>query len=329
MSNWFKQLFGFEEESPSQVRALLTLEKGELRSKGNNESFEAGSLEIPSLKALRASVRKEKKGENQLAEVVGDVQRFHADSENNGAIFQAASQFNLLEMTGPNVTPEEGITRYEMDRTQGPACAIACGAGTVFRNYFVPVNGQIGQTADQQIDCLSEIGTYFDNPAQQHWRMQNGYALASESGLAHISAHLKGLNAEAYEEVKGLLQIGVQKDTQVTIADSFQKVTQVYCSALPVAYSNIAADKWKDFASLILDATYEATLLAAIANKQQTGNAKVFLTLVGGGAFGNKSAWIFEAVIKNLRKFKHAGLDIKFVSYGQSKALVREIIDAV
>ena len=48
--------------------------------------------------------------------------------ENAGALFQVASQLNLLEMTGPEVTPEDGVTIYQDDRTQGPACAIAAGA---------------------------------------------------------------------------------------------------------------------------------------------------------------------------------------------------------
>ena len=29
----------------------------------------------------------------------------HADPELEGALFQVASQFNLLEMTGPSITP--------------------------------------------------------------------------------------------------------------------------------------------------------------------------------------------------------------------------------
>jgi len=37
------------------------------------------------------------------------------------APFQVASQFNLLEMTGPSVTPEHGVARYAHDPTQGPA----------------------------------------------------------------------------------------------------------------------------------------------------------------------------------------------------------------
>lgn len=42
--------------------------------------------------------------------------------------------------------------------TQGPAYAIAAGAGTIYRNYLAVVNGQVGQSADTQIDCLADIG---------------------------------------------------------------------------------------------------------------------------------------------------------------------------
>jgi hypothetical protein len=42
--------------------------------------------------------------------VTGDVWRMHLLPENAGALFQLASQFNLLEMTGPEVTPENGVS---------------------------------------------------------------------------------------------------------------------------------------------------------------------------------------------------------------------------
>jgi hypothetical protein len=57
--------------------------------------------------------------------VTGDVWRMHLLPENAGALFQLASQFNLLEMTGPEVPRENGVvTIYQHDHTQGPACAI-------------------------------------------------------------------------------------------------------------------------------------------------------------------------------------------------------------
>jgi hypothetical protein len=51
----------------------------------------------------------------RVSELVGDAKALHADSANAGAVFQVASQFNLLEMVSPSVTPEQGIGIYEND----------------------------------------------------------------------------------------------------------------------------------------------------------------------------------------------------------------------
>jgi hypothetical protein len=65
--------------------------------------------------------------------VTGDVRHMHQLPENSGASFQVAFRFNLLEMASPDVMPEHGVTRYQYDRTQGPACAIAAGAATIYQ----------------------------------------------------------------------------------------------------------------------------------------------------------------------------------------------------
>ncbi len=40
-------------------------------------------------------------------------------AENPNATFQAASQFNCLEFCNPKLVPEEGVTFYFADMTQG------------------------------------------------------------------------------------------------------------------------------------------------------------------------------------------------------------------
>ena len=70
-----------------------------------------------------------------LASPVGVVPLI-MDPRNAGAVFQAASQFNALEMVGPGVSPRQGVASYAADPTQGPKCAMACPAGTVYRNYL-------------------------------------------------------------------------------------------------------------------------------------------------------------------------------------------------
>lgn len=326
---WFEQLTGFKEESPDQVRANLYVEGEHLISRVNNAAFSYGRLDQPSLEELRRTVLLDQlNGHIKLSEVVADVQKLHTLPENNGATFQVASQFNLLEMASPDVTPEQGVNGYYFDKTQGPACAIACGAGTIYRNYFVDLGTQIGQTAHKQIDCLSDVGAILNNRERKLWTMTNGYALANSEGLKSISRELSGLTETDYEALKGKLRIGVQNNAEVTISADKIKVSQCYCSALPVGYSNIPALQWEAFSRFVLEATYEATFYAALQNFKKTGNKRLFLTLVGGGVFGNKSEWIFDAIGLALSRFAKAPLDVKIVSYGASNGQVQDFIAA-
>ena len=64
----------------------------------------------------------------------------------------------MRQSEAPKVNPKQGVARYQQDRTQGPACAIAAGAATIYRNYFAPVNGTHGQTATRQLDALADLG---------------------------------------------------------------------------------------------------------------------------------------------------------------------------
>lgn len=327
---WFEQLMGFTEESPEQVRSNIVLDGSHLTSKVNGRSFAWGRLETPSLAEARLWVdRNSMPASRELCvqEAVADVRELHMDPRNAGALFQVASQFNLLEMVSPNVTPEQGVGIYEHDRTQGPVCAIAAGAGTIYRNYFAPVNGEIGQRAGNQIDCLANLGQALGNTNAQLWQMRNGYALATEQGLLSIGEMLEGCLPRERDRFKKMLRIGLQSNTQVTIGDADHTVTQAYCSALPVAYSRLPSVLWAKFATLVLEAAYEATLLAGLRNYDMTGNNRVFLTLLGGGAFGNDRVWILDAIRGALELYRDTGLEIILVSYGRSDPHVRALAE--
>lgn len=326
---WFEALMGFDERSPSQVRANIVAEGETLTSLANQRRFVCGQLETPSLGALRGRVGKRQRsaGKLRIREIVADVSTLHADKVNAGSLFQVASQFNLLEMASPDVPPERGVGIYEGDFTQGPACAVACGAGTIYRNYFANVSGQIGQSTTHQIDCLADIGAALGNPEAQLWEMRNGYALASPAGLVEISRRLGAMSEGDRDRLRQLLQVGVQWNTQVTVENSEHLVTQAYCSALPVAYSKHPCELWEGFARLILEASYEATICTAILNSLNTGNNRVFLTLLGGGAFGNKIGWIIEAIVRVLKLYAGWNLEIAIVSYGESKEPVRQLVE--
>ena len=143
--DWFERLTGFRETSYDDTRAKLKVDGSRLQSLINGKNYGIGELELVSLQALRERVKSAGglPGRLKVSVVTGDVRHMHQSPENAGALFQVASQFNLLEMTGPEVSPEDGVTRYQHDRTQGPACAIAAGAATIYRNYFAPVGGRL------------------------------------------------------------------------------------------------------------------------------------------------------------------------------------------
>jgi hypothetical protein len=326
---WFQNLTGCGEESVESVHQHLTVEEGWLHSRLNGRSWRCGRLETPTLAQLRERVRSiDHRPETiSVRETVANVQHLHQDRANEHSLFQVASQFNLLEMTSPGVTPECGVGIYEDDFTQGPACAIAAGAGTIFRNYFVKVDGGLGQTEHRQIDCLSGIGTLLDNSQQRLWRMVNGYALPSSEGLHEINQQLGDMDEVSRDAVRQALQIGLQWDTQVTLDDAGHTVSQAYCSAMPVAYTRHSPELWAPIASLVLEAAYEATICAALLNRARTGNNQLFLTLLGGGAFGNQPEWIMTAIRRSLDLYADSGLDVAIVSYGSSSRSVRQLVN--
>ena len=329
---WFEQLFGFTEQSPAQVKKNLSLEGTKLTSLVNKQTYECGTLEVPELGELRSDAAvnaQQTAGRTTFRQVVGDVQDLHTAPESQKAMFQVASQFNLLEMATPNAIPEDGVGIYEYDHTQGPACAIAAGAGTVFRNYFVPLNDQTGQSKHDQIDCLSDIAKTLRNESKQLWHMKNGYAFASASGLRIIADHLATLEKESLDLLRAKLHVGIMWNTEVTIGQPEDMtvassgkapclpthVSQIYCSAVPVSYSSEPASAWEPFARLILEATYEASLNAAVINQARNGSNLLFLTMIGGGAFGNPTEWIVDAMRRALRIHKNSGLDVRLVSH--------------
>lgn len=111
--------------------------------KTNQKSYNIGNFQSSSLEFLRQEgikyLRKyfEKlSSSSQTPSFKLDFQflpiqdAFNLASEYPGSVSMVASQFNCLEFVNPNVVPEDGVTNYIYDHTQGPSCAMSCGAGT-------------------------------------------------------------------------------------------------------------------------------------------------------------------------------------------------------
>jgi len=350
---WFEEVFGFVEDQDYEItkKNFEIIDKGKtLLSRVNNQKFHIGLFETPSLKVLNENIFCE---ENQaksggstpscgdlptmtklsFTNICGEVQSLHVRYPRS--VFQVASQFNCLEMVGPKVTPDKGITIYRMDQTQGPKCALICPAGTLYRNYFVNGTGQGGEkgkqlnTIDDAINIL-EIAYAKQNKesGQKHnsntfFHMSNGYALPLSTASMKIVNDLL-LDEDLRERIKNSIKVGVHWDVEVKSKFKERRncVTQVYCSACPVAYTKyISSQLWAPFASLCLEAMYENTLAVAatIASKRRkegkSERVRVFLTSLGGGAFGNRNTWIHRAILKALLKYESFPLDVALIHY--------------
>lgn len=304
MTTWFESLFGFAETTYEETRAKFVHEGTTLRSLVNNRSFEAGTFSTPSLHSLR-EIADSKRGRGRVRlrhEIIGDALELHALPDNEGALFQVASQLNCLEFADPREIPENGVTQYATDPTQGPACSLAAAAATVVRNYFV--NG--GQTAERQLNLLSGIQSRIGESLVD---VKNGYTFSDEQRLALAK---EAIAAHDRDDLMGDLRIGLHADVEVTFARRFdpparpQRVSQAFCSALSCGYASGSLAAWQPIATLVLDAAYEATLLAAVASNTK----RVWLTLLGAGAFGNDIAWIEHAIHRAVARAEGHDLEV-------------------
>jgi hypothetical protein len=307
------------------------------------------SFSMPSLKELRehADRLKNEHGSDanfaiRVQNVVGEARSLHnsdAVKKARGAaiVVQAASQFNFLEFHSPRCVPESGISEYIFDKTQGPACAIACAAGTTYRNHLVPVpfpksdgqeqtqRGQRGQTRNNQLNGLADVEEYLlreSDLSESPWTVKNGYVESSRSKLDQLNQLLAipksgdGLR----ETMIFRIRIALQENTTVTDDPLLNtQVTQTYNSAISIGYSKLLDILWEPVAQIVLDATYEATLLAGVLQSRPGATPPIiFLTMVGGGVFQNKGTWIRQAMVRAIRKVQKYGvsLDIRIVHFG-------------
>ena len=350
---WFEETFGFREGSSyAKNRAHFTMRGGALHCDDSPwEDMHVGEFGTPSLGELRAMPAAEAgagvgvdgaAGLRFRHHTNGNARTMHEDPANAGAVFMAASQFNCLEMVGPGVSPRHGVTGYATDMTQGPACALACPAATVFRNYLCEPGATSGGGGDAvgpgqgggevQIDCLRDVAALLGGASRGYWAMSNGYALPLQDkaggSIEKLGAKLRADDGELAAASEAVLRVGVHWDTQVSpgrdrTQQRTHRVAQVFASALPIAYTRSTPLKdWEPFARLVLTAAFDATLCAAaVLAARRGGGAKrvrVFLTAIGGGAFGNPAAWIVEAIDAAL--VRHAGqpLDVALVHFGQA-----------
>lgn len=269
--SWYEVLFGLEEASSyptAQRNFILNQTAGTMTSKANGKEYQIGVFNTPSLKNLRdtAVTQLRLQGSRsinfQFDHVVqGDVLLEHAKFP--GAVFQAASQFNCLEFSSWKSLPESGVTIYEYDRTQGPACALACAAGTTYRNYLVDVNNmpgdvnllksvtppteptqdkdsldysRLGQMEHRQINNLDDLERLLQNDENKYFNILNGYTFSADGSkldrLSDVLADYKRPAADrtisspelSYDDLLGAVKIGLHSEVGVTFRTRYEPI---------------------------------------------------------------------------------------------------------
>ena len=182
MSNFFVKAFGFQ-ESKNYTETQNLLEVRTRDGKINN---------IPMGVFTTVSVQKNPPkpgGRVILKNIIGNVKTLI--TQYPGSLFQMASQSNYLEMATQNVIPENGITIYQKDNTQGPIVAIQTPAATAYRNYLIEFDGRKGQTEDHQLDGLRPLHNHLEQViGMPPWNTQNGYAMIQNSNTLDL---IKGI----------------------------------------------------------------------------------------------------------------------------------------
>ncbi len=334
LQDWFFELTGFEEPRGRNAGNILrkkllydhTLQT--ITSIETGRVMVCGKLSTPSWRELagdafnREIFTTNSATKMTITAVKDDIQEIHLRPENDGSVIQVASQFNLLEMTSPLIKPSDGITRYQSDYTQGPACAIACGAGTLYRNYYA-------QEDEHQIECLEPFADELNAPIPL-WETDNGYVILSKLGARFIAEHLEN-RQKTDTKISIQIKVGLQENTEVTLKQAGHRVTQVYCSAIPIAYHPFETQTMCiPFANEVLTNAYECTLLVGMLQQDKgIGNNKVFLTLLGAGAFGNRRSDILISLKKALRRFcSWSNLEVIIVCYSDEELLdVQQLVN--
>jgi hypothetical protein len=228
-----------------------------------------------------------------------------------------------LEFISASDSAKRGITKYVSDHTQGPAASISAAPGTLYRNYYVPhvVDGvpYEGQL-EAQINLLESVPLV---------PVKNGYVRFDPVTIVNLHENATFDWKAAVNKV----QVGLQVNTQVTsgekthrlemCTDDQQVVSQMFSAAMDLGgWGNPSDDPLViKAACMMLEASYKATILAAKINAAQTQNARCFLTLMGGGVFGNKPNWIVDAILLQKKEIIESGVDFYLVLFNGENEL--------
>jgi len=261
-----------------------------------------------------------------------DVSYLQTLKENRNAVFQIATNFNAVNGINETAAPDRDrfTESYHFDKTQGPIASISAGGGAIVRVHAPFFNSKKPsstwcQNSQHQMNFVSE------KKLSKHFPVQNGYVVytgAEPKFPKEDSKDYKKLLSSyfiAYHRNQQVVYGRCISPTQIELVqDPEQRVDHVCCAAVNMlqratGINNKGIDAKRTKMEFILQAVYNSAYLSAIYNQRE----KLFLTLVGGGAFGNEFPAIFKAIHNaHVQWSKHTQCKLKkvvLVLFGQNK----------
>ena len=181
--------------------------------------------------------------------------------------------------------------------TQGPFASISAAPGSIMRVYGMFYDEKVPsknwmQTSKHNI-CMTE-------GLSKYYTVRNGYIVNDGTEI--------DMRWEKIDELVGRARVGVQQDVDVVFGrrkDGLMEVlfprhriSQVFCAGMNLQQGssgqhNAMLGCCEEKATLMLRSAYMGAYLTAITLKC----SKLFLTLVGGGVFGNPISKILNEII--------------------------------
>jgi hypothetical protein len=290
---------------------------GELfyESIGKLSSFKPNDMELP-LPIFLPTIK-------LLSGSGADIKRIMAqdirDLENGTHMFQAASQFDGLESyTDTQPTSRSTFFReYINDGTQGPFVSLMAPAAAITRRDYVLGKSQI---PNNLVNYLDELSSYFT--------VENGYIVGNDKSKSLTDNYdellqkvkvMYNKNASVYFDIRNGQPLNVDTGGTFSILDKPIQVHQVFTAAMNIGqgksgYLNRTKDTKDNLLvklKFLLEAAYTSTYLAA----HKCGARFLWLTLVGGGVFGNFIDLIVEAINKVHLKYGKDLLGVYLCDY--------------
>jgi len=238
-----------------------------------------------------------------------DVAFYQAlERKNERVLFQVASNFNGIEAICDDLSPDmpSFTEQYIYDRTQGPIASISAGGAAIARVHAAfyedsQSSDKWCQTSDHQINILKDLS--------EHFPTQNGYVILSgkEPPLPKTQ--------EGQHELFNKIHVCYHENIQVTTGHHTPQalelvniskpiIDQVFCAAINIHQGqsgkfNKAVPDVEERCKFILNSIYASTYISAIAHNR----THLFLTLIGGGAFGNQRKWIYSSILESHLKY--------------------------